>query len=190
MADAAGLGPVEAVPTGSITAYPANARLISPKAVEVTARSIEAFGWQQPIVVDKARVIIAGHVRHRAAQQLGLPTVPVIVAAQLTPDQVKAYRIADNRSRDYTAWDYGLLAAELDGMPDDLAKVLDLADWQGILADFESRHPSALPVSTEAAELMTGQHTVHVIFASREAADKAGPAILDLPGVLDVRYAI
>jgi ParB-like chromosome segregation protein Spo0J len=71
------------------------------------------FGWQQPIVVDGEGVIIAGHTRLLAAKHLGLTEVPVHVAAGLTPAQVKAYRLMDNRSHEESGWDYEKLSAEL-----------------------------------------------------------------------------
>lgn len=67
-------------------------------AVDAVAASIKEFGWQQPIVVDKDGVIIAGHTRYKAAKKLGLKEVPVVVAENLTDEQVKAYRLADNKN--------------------------------------------------------------------------------------------
>ena len=66
-------------------------------AVEAVANSIKEFGFQQPIVVDKDLVVVVGHTRLKAAEQLGLTEVPVVIAENLTPEQVQAYRIADNR---------------------------------------------------------------------------------------------
>lgn len=82
-------------------------------AVEGVARSIEAFGFRQPIVVDEAGVIIVGHTRLKAAQQLGLARVPVHVALDLSPEQVAAYRLADNRTNEDATWDEELLAGEM-----------------------------------------------------------------------------
>ena len=82
-------------------------------AVEAVARSIKEFGWQQPIVVDKDMVVIVGHTRLKAAEQLGLTEVPVVVADHLTPEQVQAYRIADNKTGEIAEWDYALLPMEL-----------------------------------------------------------------------------
>ena len=67
------------------------------KAVDTVAKSIAEFGFRQPIVVDKDGVIVVGHTRYKAALLLKLKTVPVHVAADLTPQQVRAYRLADNR---------------------------------------------------------------------------------------------
>jgi DNA modification methylase len=93
--------------------YARNAREIPQSAVDKVAASIEEFGWRQPIVVDERDVIIAGHTRLLAARKLGLCTVPVHVARGLTPAQVKALRIMDNRSHEETSWNLELLAPEM-----------------------------------------------------------------------------
>ena len=77
------------------------------------AASIREFGFRQPIVVDEAGVILAGHTRYKAALKLGLTVVPVHVAVGLTPAQAKAYRLADNQTARLAEWDYELLPAEL-----------------------------------------------------------------------------
>ncbi len=82
-------------------------------AVAAVAASIKEFGFQQPIVVDKDLVIIVGHTRLKAAEQLGLTEVPVLVADNLTPEQVQAYRIADNKTGEIAEWDYNLLPVEI-----------------------------------------------------------------------------
>lgn len=83
------------------------------RAVDTVAQSIEQYGFQQPIVVDNDGVIIVGHTRYRAAQKLNLLTVPVLIADNLTQDQVQAYRIMDNRSNENSRWDDQLLLEEL-----------------------------------------------------------------------------
>lgn len=93
--------------------YDRNARKIPQKAVEKVVMSIREYGWQQPIVVDSGGVVIAGHTRLAAAKQLEYETVPVCVASGLTPEQVRAYRLADNRVADETSWSKDLLSAEL-----------------------------------------------------------------------------
>lgn len=87
-------------------------------AVEYVANSIKEFGFKVPIIVDKDDVIVAGHTRYLAANSLGLKTVPVIVADDLTPDQVKAFRIADNKTAEKAVWDESLLSIELEGLDD------------------------------------------------------------------------
>ena len=83
------------------------------KAVTAVANSIREYGFQSPIIVDKDGVIIAGHTRYKAAKRLRLSTVPVIVAAELTPEQVKELRIADNSTSEVAEWDLPVLSAEL-----------------------------------------------------------------------------
>jgi hypothetical protein len=104
---------IEVWPIDRLIPYARNARNITDTAVAKVAGSIREFGWRQPIVVDAQRVIIAGHTRLLAARQLRLTEVPVHVADNLTPAQVKAYRLMDNRSHDETSWDYALLGPEL-----------------------------------------------------------------------------
>jgi DNA modification methylase len=82
-------------------------------AVDAVAASIKEFGFRQPIVVDKDGVIVVGHTRWKAAQKLGLKEVPVHVAKDLTPEQAKAYRLADNATNEIAQWDKELLPLEL-----------------------------------------------------------------------------
>lgn len=86
--------------------------------IEYVANSIKEFGWRQPIVADKDGVIIAGHTRYKAAKRLRRKTVPVVYADDLTDDQVKAYRLADNKTAEASTWDSDLLLDELDGIFD------------------------------------------------------------------------
>lgn len=85
-------------------------------AVETVAASIKEFGFKQPIVIDKDGVIVAGHTRHKAAKRLGLATVPCIMADDLTEQQIKAYRLADNKVAELATWDAELLTIELDAI--------------------------------------------------------------------------
>ena len=93
-------------------------------AVDAVAASIKEFGFKAPIVVDGENVIINGHTRLKAARKLGLRQVPVIVADDLTPEQVKAFRLADNRTSELAEWDAGKLQIELDGIAD-----IDMGDF-------------------------------------------------------------
>jgi DNA modification methylase len=121
----------------AIKPYPNNPR-INDDAVDSVAVSIKEFGFRQPIVVDAEGVIICGHTRFKAAQKLGLEKVPVHVARDLSPEQIKAYRIADNKTAELAEWNYDLLPIELADLqacnydlgllgfdPDDLAKLLN-----------------------------------------------------------------
>ena len=112
-------------------------------AVEGVAKSIKAYGWQQPIVVDKDNIIIVGHTRYRAAQKLGMKTVPVLVADKLNEQQVKAYRLADNKTGENAIWDNKKLLKELESLDEKIytgfkessifSEVLDESDKSPVL---------------------------------------------------------
>ncbi len=100
-----------------IQPYERNPRL-NDKAVAAVAASLAEFGFRQPIVVDENGVIIAGHTRWKAAKQLGLAKVPVHIATGLTPEQARAYRIADNKTGELADWDLEILPIELSDLRD------------------------------------------------------------------------
>ena len=81
---------------------------------EKIAKSLEKYGWRQPIVVDKDYVVIVGHTRLMGAEYLKMKQVPVHVASDMKDEAVKAYRIADNRLSEDSTWDYELLKFEMD----------------------------------------------------------------------------
>ena len=103
-------------------------------AIDKVAASIKEFGFKVPIIVDSENVIVAGHTRLKAAEQLGLKTVPVIMADDLTEEQIKAFRIADNKTSELSEWDFERLYAEMSEIEnidmgqfgfDDLEKQID-----------------------------------------------------------------
>ena len=98
-----------------LTPYAKNPRK-NDKAVDVVANSLQQYGFQQPIVVDKDYVIVVGHTRFRAAKKLGYTKVPVVVADDLDDKKVQAYRIMDNRSNENAQWDDELLYQELNDL--------------------------------------------------------------------------
>ena len=100
---------------GEIHPYENNPRM-NDKAAAAVAKSIQAYGFKVPIVIDANGEIICGHTRYKAAQQLGLSEVPCVVADDLTPSQVKAFRLADNKVSDVAIWDNKKLLAELDDL--------------------------------------------------------------------------
>ena len=103
---------IASIPTNDVIPYDHNPRQ-NDQAVDAVARSIQEFGFRQPIVVTEDHQIIVGHTRWKAACKLGLHSVPVHVATGLTPEQVRAYRIADNKLAELADWDESLLASEL-----------------------------------------------------------------------------
>lgn len=102
---------------GSIAPYGKNPRK-NDEAVKYVAESIKQFGFKVPIVIDKDNIIVAGHTRWKAAKKLGLKEVPCIVADDLTDEQIKAFRLADNKVAEKTEWDFDLLAIEMDELLD------------------------------------------------------------------------
>ena len=132
-------------------------------AVAAVARSIQEFGFRQPIVVDADGVIVVGHTRWKAAQLLGLEQVPIHVIHDLTPERAKAYRIADNQTASLSEWDSDRLSIELLALEeldfdldsvgfsaDDLARLLH-PDGQDGLCD-----PDDIPAPPDAATTQPG----------------------------------
>ncbi|AOL22597.1 DNA modification methylase [Erythrobacter litoralis] len=109
---------IETLPPSDLKLDPANARTHSDKQIAQIATSIERFGFNNPILIDSSRKVVAGHGRLRAARILGLVSVPTIRLDHLTPAQVRAYAIADNRLAELAGWDREILAIELQGLLD------------------------------------------------------------------------
>lgn len=105
--------------TNSIKPYERNPRW-NDQAVDAVAKSIQDLGFRNPIIVDAEHVIICGHTRYKAAKVLKLNKVPCIVASDLSEEQVKAFRLADNKVGELAQWDFDLLRNELDTLPDDV----------------------------------------------------------------------
>ncbi len=162
-------------------------------AIEAVAASIREFGFRQPIVVDKQGVIVAGHTRFAAAKRLGLEAVPVVVADDLTPEQVRAYRIADNSTAEKAEWDLDLLALELDALkaadydlaplsldPDILAPKAAEAGGGEIEDGFQPSEPA--PEGESDTMLVLGEYRIPVERDRYEAwrtgvIGKVGPAL-------------
>ena len=104
---------IEIADITSIKPYENNPRKLSETAIEKVAMSLKEYGFRQPIVVDKDRVIVAGHTRFRASKKLGLKQVPISIIDNLTEEQINAYRIADNRTAEESEWDNELLKMEI-----------------------------------------------------------------------------
>jgi len=91
---------------------------INDKAIDKVAGSIAEFGFKNPIIIDKDNVIVAGHTRLLASRKLGLTEVPIIQVEDLTEQQIKAFRIADNKTSEFADWDIEKLNIELEDMDD------------------------------------------------------------------------
>lgn len=139
-------------------------------AIDKVAASIKEFGWRQPIVVDQEMVVIAGHTRLQAAKRLGMDKVPVHVAEGLTDAQIKAYRLADNRSAQEAEWDIDLLAlelGELEGIDisltgfdkDEIDKYLALGDiGEGLTDENEVPETPEVPITKLGDVWVLGKH--------------------------------
>lgn len=164
---------VEEWPIDRPVPYPGNPR-INEHAVEKVAVSLREFGWQQPIVVDRKGVVIVGHTRLLAAQSLGWRTVPVKTARNLTPGQVAAYRLADNRTGEEALWDEEKLILELRALDeqgvdlsltafdgDELAQFLEVPKASAAEIDRQEVPPApAHPTTKKGDRILLGPHVV------------------------------
>ncbi len=104
---------IETADINTIKPYENNPRKLKDSAIDKVAMSLKEYGFRQPIVVDKDRIIVVGHTRYRASKKLGFKEVPITIADNLTPEQINAYRIADNRTAEESEWDSELLKMEI-----------------------------------------------------------------------------
>lgn len=184
------------VPIEKVRRYSNNPRK-NEHAVAKVAAALTEFGWRQPIVVDKEFVIIAGDTRYLAAQDLGYAAVPVWVADDLTPDQVRAYRIADNRVHEEAEWNAGALGVELEALlaadvdlsitgfdQDELAKLLSDSGDDAVLEPLDVKPAPAMtwvligiatPRYIEIAEEIEKISLIHDVFV--EVAANNGPKL-------------
>jgi DNA modification methylase len=156
---------------GRIKEYGGNPRQISDAAVAAVARSIREFGFKVPVLTDSDGVLIAGHTRVRAARQEGLTEVPVITADDLTPEQIRAFRIADNKLHELATWDNELLSIELSELlsadfdldvigfdGDELAKLMGREVADGLCDPDEVPAPPAEAISKPGDMWILGDH--------------------------------
>ena len=116
------LAPTKMMPLDDIIPYWRNPRRLTDEAVNAVVVSLTQYGYQQPIVVDAGNVIIAGHTRYTAMRRMGVKEVAVSVADDLTPEQVKQFRLIDNKAGEYSTWDFDKLTTEVVDMDPLLAQ--------------------------------------------------------------------
>lgn len=175
---------IELKQVSSIKPYPNNPR-INDSAVESVAASIREFGFRQPIVVDSDGVIICGHTRYKAAVHLGLERVPVHVAKDLSPEQIKAYRIADNKTAELAEWNFDLLPIEIGDLhacnydlgllgfnAEELAKLLDPGVQDGLCDPDEVPEPPDEAITQPGDMWLLGNHRLL-------CGDSSSPADVD-----------
>lgn len=121
---------IEKLSLGVLMPYENNPR-INENAVQAVANSIKEFGFNVPIIIDKNNVIVAGHTRYEACKLLGVESIPCHRVENLTDEQVRAYRLADNKTAELADWDFSKLEEELAVLE------LDMGDF-GFLTDFET----------------------------------------------------
>lgn len=121
--------------------YTKNPRYNEP-AVKAVANSIESFGFLVPLVITTDNEIVCGHTRYKAAKKLKLETVPAVVVSELSDEQIKAFRLADNKVSELAEWDNGLLAQELESIVD-----LNMEDFGFVLKEIEEIdiHDGSIP---------------------------------------------
>jgi hypothetical protein len=128
------------LPIDKVRPYWRNPRRVTEETVNMLVKSIEEFGYQQPIVVDTENVIIVGHTRYAAMRRLGVTEVPVVVARTLSVEEVKQYRLIDNRAGELSSWDMGALMDELGDL--DMGKMLRFFPEFATVTDEEAYHAS------------------------------------------------
>lgn len=149
---------VETWPLSRIKPYPGNPRNIPQAAIDAVAKSIKTFGWRQAIVVDAKGVIIAGHTRLKAAHKLGLKEAPVHIAQDLTAEQVRALRLADNATGEHSSWNLDALPTE----PARLKHLLGLGGSNGQQDPDEIPEPPKKPRAKLGQLWMLGEHRLLV----------------------------
>jgi len=180
---------IEMLDVNDVREYEGNPREIPESAVDAVADSIREFGFKNPVIVDADNVLVAGHTRVRAARKLGMTQVAAIRADDLTPEQVRAFRIADNKLHELAQWDYELLPIELGelkdagvdldllGFGDELGRLLDAAGpKQGLTDPDHVPEPPDEPVTQPGDLWILGDH--------RLLCGDAGKAE-DVDGLLD-----
>jgi DNA modification methylase len=161
---------VEMWPIERVKPYESNPR-VNDGAVDAVAASIREFGFKVPIIVDAEGVVVTGHTRLKAAHKLGMREVPVIVAKDLSPEQIKAYRIADNKTAELADWNYDLLPIELGELQaadfnlellgfdqDELAKLLNPGVQEGLTDPDEVPEPPDEPITQPGDLWILGEH--------------------------------
>lgn len=127
---------------GDLVPYENNPRK-NDGAVDAVAASIKEFGWKVPVIIDKDNVVVAGHTRLKAAKQLGIEDIPCIVADDLTDDQIKAFRLADNKVSEFSTWDYDKLREEIADIDLDMGQfgisLTDIPDFSDYFSEAEAK---------------------------------------------------
>lgn len=160
--------------------YENNPRM-NDNAVDAVANSIRDFGFKVPIIIDKNNVIVAGHTRLKAAEILGLDKVPCIVADDLTEDQIKAFRLADNKVAELATWDFDKLGVELAQLEDNF----DMSEFG--FEDLDEPTDDELELGTSEND---DKITVKIVFANFGEWQKHETELRDLVSKFDANIVV
>lgn len=155
---------IEYVKVSDLKPYERNAKIHTAEQVDHIANSIREFGWKQPVVIDSDNVIVIGHGRVLAAKQLELEEVPCIRASDLTKEQIKALRIADNKTNE-SEWDSALL--DLDML--DLGIDMSMFGFESLDEEFEKNQNKEKVLKS--MELKTFEHYDYIVFVFKNQMD-------------------
>lgn len=160
-----------------ITPYEKNPRQ-NDEAVDYVAKSIKEFGFKVPIIIDKNYVIVSGHTRLKAAKKLGLKEVPTIMADDLTEEQVKAFRLADNKVSEKAKWDEELLDEELEEILN-----IDMSEFDfDLTKDLEDLDVEVEP-EIKFTEILGEEHNYVVLYFDNEVDWLQAESLLGLENV-------
>ena len=139
-------------------------------AIDKVADSIKEFGFKVPLVIDKNYVIVCGHTRYLAAQRLGITEIPCIMASDLSDEQIKAFRLVDNKTAEYSSWDYDLLNEELADLTLNMtdfgfieAEDIDIDDFFVETVEGNSKEEETTVITEKAKSTITCPHCGEVI---------------------------
>ena len=154
---------IEYLKTDELIPYANNPRN-NDEAVDYVANSISAFGFKNPVVIDKNNIVVCGHTRLKAAKKLGIKEVPCIRADDLTEEQIKAFRLSDNKVGEFAEWDFNLLDEELNGIFDIDMKQFGF-DLQSIIDDEDDKKEDGEVPFTE---VLGEEHNYIVLYFDNE----------------------
>ena len=146
------------------------------EAVDYVAKSIKEFGFKVPIIIDKDNVIVTGHTRLKAAKKLGLTEVPCIMADDLSEEQIKAFRLADNKVSEFSEWDNKLLDKELENILN-----LDMEEF-GFSFDIVEERENEKP-DVEFAEVLGEEHNYIVLYFDNDVDWLQAESLFDIKPV-------
>lgn len=149
--------------------YKKNAKKHTKEQVEKIANSIKEFGFTQPVIIDKNMEVVAGHGRILGAKKAGIKNVPTVMLEELTEEQIKAYRLVDNKLNE-SEWDYNLLDEELENLTEDIDMNLFGFDTRSLKDLFEEEQEVKFKVKPK--------HEVHIICSTTEQAKQIYEACL------------